>query len=96
MIGNAVRLQPAAVAHGGITVTVSSENAVSQPGAFSPNGQTVGVTNSSVDIQEQSGALVELSANSTLKDLVAALNAIGVSPNDLISVLQALKAARKP
>jgi len=92
VIGSNVKLLPAAVAHGGITVSVDTTNAVSQPGSFS-GGQTIGVTNSNISIDKQSGSLVQLGSNATLKDLVAALNALGVKPSDLISVLQALKAA---
>jgi flagellar P-ring protein precursor FlgI len=93
VIGNNVRLSAAAVAHGGITVTISTTNAVSQPGPMSSGGQTVGVTNSQVEIEKKSGALVQLPANASLGDLVNSLNAIGVTPSDLISILQALKAA---
>lgn len=93
VIGNNVKLLPAAVAHGGITVSVSTNNSVSQPGSFSQGGQTVGVSNSSIAIDKAQGSLVRLGANATLQDLVAALNALGVTPSDLISVLQALKAA---
>lgn len=93
VIGDNVRLLPAAVAHGGVTVTVTTKNTVSQPTAFSSGGQTVGVTNSEIKIDEKTGSLIELSANASLSDLVAALNSIGVTPNDLISILQALKAA---
>lgn len=93
VIGNNVHLLPAAVAHGGITVSITTTNSVSQPGAFSQGGQSIGVTNSAISIDKASGSLVQLGANATLQDLVAALNAIGVKPNDLISVLQALKAA---
>lgn len=93
VIGNGVRLLPAAVAHGGITVTVKTTNEISQPGAFSQTGETMGVTNSEVEIVEEPGSLVELNGGATLSDLVAALNAMGVSPIDLISILQALKAA---
>lgn len=93
VIGNAVRLHPAAVAHGGITVSIQSVNEVSQPNAFNPAGQTLGFTNAQIDIEKNPGSLVQLKANSSLQDLVAALNAIGVAPNDLISILQALKAA---
>jgi len=92
VIGDHVKLLPAAVAHGGITVSVSTTNDVSQPGAFS-NGQTMGVSNSKISIEKGKGSLVRLGGNATLKDLVTALNALGVSPSDLISVLQALKAA---
>ncbi|MBY0450385.1 MAG: flagellar basal body P-ring protein FlgI [Cyanobacteria bacterium] len=93
VIGNGVHLLPAAVAHGGITVTVNTTNAVSQPGALATSGQSIGVTNSQIDIKEQTGSLIELKANATLNDLVTALNNIGVTPSDLISILQALKAA---
>lgn len=92
VIGSHVKLLPAAVAHGGITVSVSTTNAISQPGSFS-GGQTVGVTNSNIDIEKAQGSLVSLGANASLQDLVTALNALGVTPSDLISVLQALKAA---
>lgn len=92
VIGSDVRLLPAAVAHGGITVSVQATNSVSQPNALA-TGQTQTATNANIDIQEQPGSLVQLGPSATLNDLVVALNAIGVSPNDLISVLQALKAA---
>jgi len=92
VIGSGVRLLPAAVAHGGITVTVKTTNEISQPGALS-GGQTQGVTNSEIDIKKEPGSLIELNGGSTLSDLVGALNAIGVTPSDLISILQALKEA---
>ncbi len=90
VIGSDVKLLPAAVAHGNITVTVSSHNDVSQPNEFS-NGATVGFENADIDIQKAPGRLIEMSANSNLNDLVRALNSIGVAPVDLISILQALK-----
>lgn len=93
VIGSHVKLLPAAVAHGGITVSVDTTNAVSQPDAFSVGGQSIGVTNSNINIEKQAGSLVHLGSNATLQDLVAALNTLGIAPNDLISILQALKAA---
>ena len=93
VIGNNVKLLPAAVAHGGITVSVSTTNSVSQPNSVSTGGQAVGVSNSQISIEKTQGSLVQLGPNATLQDLVAALNALGVTPSDLISVLQALKAA---
>jgi flagellar P-ring protein FlgI len=92
VIGGGVRLLPAAVAHGGITVSIQAENSVSQPNALA-QGQTLGVTNSQVEVTEHPGSLVKLGPTATLNDLVGALNEIGVTPNDLISILQALKAA---
>ncbi len=92
VIGSDVKLMPAAVAHGNITVTVSTNNQISQPNSFA-NGATVGFTNTSIGVNKTMGSLVEMPANSNLNDLVKALNSIGVAPMDLISILQALKKA---
>lgn len=92
VIGSDVKLMPAAVAHGGLTVTVTTTNEVSQPEAFS-GGTTQGVQNSSINVNKTPGKFVSLPANSNLNDLVRVLNTIGVTPFDLISILQALKAA---
>ncbi len=92
VIGSEVKLLPAAVAHGSITVTVQTNNAISQPEMLS-GGQTAGVANSTVSVNKASGSLVTMKPNSTLNDLVRALNAIGVTPVDLISIMQALKEA---
>ena len=90
VIGSDVKLLPAAVAHGNITVTVSTTNEVSQPNSFA-DGATVGFENSDITINKAPGSLVEMPANSNLNDLIRALNSIGVAPVDLISILQALK-----
>ena len=90
VIGADVKLLPAAVAHGNITVTVSTRYEVSQANGFS-NGATVGFEDSDIQINKAPGSLVTMPANSNLNDLVRALNSIGVAPVDLISILQALK-----
>ena len=92
VIGADVKLLPAAVAHGCLTVTVTTTNEVSQPEAFS-SGTTQAVQNSQISVNKTPGKFIELPANSNLSDLVRALNTIGVAPFDLISILQALKAA---
>lgn len=92
VIGSEVKLLPAAVAHGSITVTVQTNNMISQPDMLS-EGQTAGVSNSTVSVNKQAGSLISMPANSSLNDLVRALNAIGVTPIDLISIMQALKEA---
>lgn len=92
VIGSEVKLLPAAVAHGNITVTVQTTNQVSQPESFS-GGSTTAFANSSVSVNKGSGSLVSIPPNSTLNDLVRALNAIGVAPIDLISIMQALREA---
>lgn len=92
VIGSEVKLLPAAVAHGNITVTVQTTNQVSQPESFS-GGSTTAFANSSVSVNKGAGSLVTIPPNSTLNDLVRALNAIGVAPIDLISIMQALREA---
>ena len=92
VIGNEVKLLPAAIAHGNLTVTVTTVNEASQPNAFG-QGQTAIIQNSAINVNKTPGKLVTLPANSNLNDLVRALNTIGVAPYDLISILQALKSA---
>lgn len=92
VIGSDVKLLPAAVAHGNITVTVTPNNEVSQPNPFSA-GATVGFANPQISIEKSSASVINMPANSNLNDLVKALNSIGVAPIDLISILQALKKA---
>ena len=92
VIGGNTRLMPAAVAHGGITVTITAENTVSQPNAFA-GGNTAVVQNAQIEITEKQGSLIQMEANSSLSDLVSALNNIGVTPMDLIAILQALSTA---
>lgn len=90
VIGNNVKLLPAAVAHGNLTVTVTTRNEVSQPNEFG-EGATAVVQNSDITVNKTPGRIVEVSANASLNELVRSLNAIGVTPYDLISILQALK-----
>lgn len=90
VIGADVKLLPAAVAHGNLTVTVATTNEVSQPNAFA-QGSTVGFQNASISVNKTPGSVIAMPANSNLNDLVRALNSIGVTPIDLISILQALK-----
>jgi len=93
VIGSDVKLLPAAVAHGNLTVTVSTRNEVSQPNEFSQGGSTQAVQNSTITVNKQPGRIIEIPGNANLNELVRALNLIGVTPYDLISILQALKAA---
>lgn len=90
VIGSDVKLLPAAVAHGNLTVTVSTTTEVSQPNAFA-QGSTVGFQNAEISVNKTPGSIIAMPANSNLNDLVRALNSIGVTPIDLISILQALK-----
>jgi len=92
VINQAVTVEACAVAHGNLAVSVTSDNTVSQPGVMS-TGQTTGITNSTVDIRQSGGGLVEVSAGANLADVVKALNAVGAKPQDLVAILQAMKMA---
>jgi len=92
VINQAVTLGPCAVAHGSLSVTISSTPSVSQPGAFS-NGQTVVTEKNDIQINQAPGALIQLPAGSKLTDVVKALNTLGANPQDLLAILQAMKAA---
>jgi flagellar P-ring protein precursor FlgI len=89
-----VSLSTCAVAHGNLSVSISSTPMVSQPGAFAPPGaQTVVTEKADIQISEGSGALLKIESSPQLADVVKALNAIGASPGDLVAILQAMKAA---
>ena len=90
--GENVRLRPAVVAHGGLQVTITTRPLISQPPAFS-GGRTVIAPYTEVDAREQRAGAVALPATSTVEDLAKALNALGVTPRDMVSIFQALHAA---
>lgn len=87
-----VALQNCAVAHGSLTVTVSNDPQVSQPGPLS-GGQTVVTNKGAVDIKQEGGTLFNIKGGTNLADVVKALNAVGANPLELISILQAMKAS---
>lgn len=92
IIGQNVSIGPVSVAHGGLIVKVEAETTVSQPAPFS-QGQTTTVTNQSITFEEHKGDTVVLVQGSTVGKLVKSLNALGVPPRDLITILQMIKAA---
>jgi flagellar P-ring protein FlgI len=92
VLGGDVRIGPAAVAHGNLSVRIATQLQVSQPAPFS-QGQTTVVPQSQVDVEESEAQLVELNSGTTLADVVKALNALGATPRDIIAIMQALKAA---
>jgi len=92
VMGQEVRIDTVAVAHGNISVSITESPQVSQPKAFGA-GQTTTVDRSKVDVQEDDAKLVVLPRQVSLSKLVTALNAVGATPSDLIAVLQAIKAA---
>lgn len=87
-----VTIENCAIAHGNLSVSVTMDNAVSQPGALS-GGQTAAVSNAQIDIKQEGGGLATVRAGANLADVVKALNAIGANPQDLIAILQAMKSA---
>jgi flagellar P-ring protein precursor FlgI len=93
IIGENVRVSPVAIAHGNLSVEIKEKKDVSQPAPFAERGRTVVTKDSSVNVTEEQRRLLLVESGASLGDLVSALNAIGVSPRDLITVFQAIKAA---
>lgn len=93
VVGGHVRVGPAAVAHGNLSVRITTRYEVSQPAPFSKGGETKVVPQENVDVREGRAQLVQLEEGTTLEAVVRALNALGASPRDVIAIMQALKAA---
>ena len=92
VIGSQVKLKPAAITHGGLTVTISENPQVSQPNAFS-EGTTAVVPDSTINIKQENSRMFKLDTGNTLDDLVQAINQVGVAPGDLMAILEALQQA---
>ncbi len=93
VIGDNVRISPVAIAHGSLAIQIKEKSQVSQPPPFAPEqAATTTVPRTNIAVNEQKAFLVKVSGI-TLGDVVRALNALGVTPRDLISILQSLKAA---
>ena len=92
VMNRTVSLEPAAVAHGNLSVTITSTPVVSQPGPLS-NGQTTVTEKTDIQLKQDGGALLKLPSAANLADLVKALNSLGANPADMVAILQALKAA---
>lgn len=92
VLNQSVTLGPCAIAHGNLSVSISSTPIISQPGPFS-SGQTVVTEKANIQIKQEPGILIQLPAAPQLADVVRALNALGATPQDLLAILQAIKAA---
>ncbi|SDT97252.1 flagellar basal body P-ring protein FlgI [Geopseudomonas guangdongensis] len=92
VLNGAVKLHRAAVAHGNLSIVIDTEPQVSQPEPFS-EGETVVTEKSNISVQQQGTALRMIEGSADLVDVVKALNALGATPQDLMSILEALKAA---
>ena len=93
VLNQAVSLGPCAIAHGNLSVSISTTPVISQPNALSTGGQTVVTEKSNIQIRQEPGILIQLPAAPLLADVVRALNALGATPQDLLAILQAIKAA---
>jgi flagellar P-ring protein precursor FlgI len=92
VLNQAVSLGPCAVAHGNLSVSISSTPVISQPGPLS-GGQTVVTERANIQIKQEPGVLIQVPAAPQLADVVRALNALGATPQDLLAILQAIKSA---
>jgi flagellar P-ring protein precursor FlgI len=92
VIGNHVRVLPAAVSHGNLVVTITENPIVSQPGPFA-NGRTAVVPRSDINVSLEGNHMFMLKPGITLEEIVRAVNQVGAAPGDLVAILQALKQA---
>jgi flagellar P-ring protein precursor FlgI len=93
VMGEQVRISTVAIAQGNLTISVQETPLVSQPAPFS-RGETTTASASQVSVDEERGRqLITLKSGASLSSLVSGLNALGVTPRDMISILQAIKAA---
>lgn len=92
VLNQAVTLGACAIAHGNLSISIASTPSVSQPGALS-GGQTVVTEKADINIKQEPGKLIQLSAAAQLSDVVRALNSLGATPQDLLAILQAIKSA---
>ena len=93
VMNQAVTLAACAVSHGNLSVSISSTPVISQPNPLSTGGQTVVTEKANIQISQDAGSLITLPAAAKLADVVRALNALGATPQDLVAILQAIKAS---
>jgi len=92
VFNQSVTLGPCAIAHGNLSVTISAAPVISQPAPFS-RGETVVAEQAAIQIRQEPGAMIQVPASPQLADVVRALNALGATPQDLLAILQAIKAS---
>jgi flagellar P-ring protein precursor FlgI len=93
VMNQAVTLGACAIAHGNLSISISTTPIISQPNALSTGGQTVVAEKSNIQIKQEPGILIQVPASPQLSDVVRALNALGATPQDLLAILQAIKSA---
>ena len=92
VIGSNVRVLPAAVAHGSLSVTVTERTEVSQPNPFA-QGDTVVTQRSEIDVAQEPARMFKFDAGVSLDEIVRAVNQVGAAPGDLVAILEALREA---
>lgn len=92
VMNQAVRILDCAVAHGNLTVVINTQPVISQPPSFS-GGSTVATPISQIELNQAGSALQVVRGGASLADVVRGLNTLGANPQDLLSILQAMKAA---
>ena len=92
VIGSHVRVAPAAVTHGSLTVTITEDFTVSQPGPLSP-GQTAVIPDTGITVDQDSARAFLFESGTSLDAIVRAINEVGAAPGDLVAILEALKQA---
>lgn len=93
VLGGNVRILPIAIAHGGISIEIMTEFEVSQPQPLAPSGETLVIPMTRITAEERPARFRKIGGESTVEDLIKGLNAIGATPRDIISILQAIKEA---
>jgi flagellar P-ring protein precursor FlgI len=93
VMGENVRISTVAISQGNLTIRVTETPQVSQPEPFSETGTTAVVPRTTIDIDENGRQIGILAGSASLRDVVEGLNALGVTPRDMIAILQAIKAA---
>ena len=93
VLNGAVTLGECAVAHGNLSISITTTPQVSQPNALSTGGQTVVTEVSDIKIRQEPGMLIQMPVATQLADVVRALNSLGATPQDLLAILQAIKSA---
>ena len=93
VLNQAVTLGACAIAHGNLSISISSTPVISQPNALSTGGQTVVTEKANIEIKQEAGKLIQIPAAAQLAEVVKALNSLGATPQDLLAILQAIKSA---
>ncbi|MDM0074634.1 flagellar basal body P-ring protein FlgI [Variovorax sp. J2P1-59] len=92
VMNQAVRVEDCAVAHGNLSVVINTDPVISQPGPFA-GGRTVATQTSEISVNQAGGALQMVRGGASLSDVIKGLNSLGANPQDLVSILQAMKSA---